>query len=49
MVQRVVDEIILQGELKKICAKDETHENIDDKIDNGELYELDKMRFDENK
>ena len=48
MVQHTVDEIILQ-EKQKLSVKDETHDNIDDKVDEDELYNLDKTILDENK
>ena len=28
---------------QKLSAKDETHDNIDDEVDENELYEIDKM------
>ena len=39
MVQHIVDYIILQ-EKQKLSVKDETHENIDDEIDDDEMHEL---------
>ena len=46
MVQHTVDEIILQ-EKQKLSVKDETHDNIDDEVDEDELYEIYKMSLDE--
>ena len=40
-VQHAVDEIILQ-EKENLSVKDETYENIDDEVDEDELYELEK-------
>ena len=48
MVQHAVDETILQ-EKEKLSVKYETHENIDDEIDEDEMYELDKMSLGKNK
>ena len=45
-IQHAVDEIILQGN-EKLSVKDETYENIDDEVDEDDLYKLDKMSFDE--
>ena len=45
MVQHGVDEIILQK--RKLTVEDETHENIDNKVDEDDLYELDKMSPDD--
>ena len=46
IVQYAVDEII-QQEKEKLSVKNETHENIDDKFDEYELYEIDKTSLDE--
>ena len=34
---------------KKLGLKDETHENIDDKFDGDDMYEIDKPSLDEKK
>ena len=41
MFQHAFDEKILQ-EKEKLSVKDETHENIDDEIDEYQLYDLEK-------
>ena len=41
IIQRVVDDIILQYN-NKLSVKYETHDNTDEKVDEDELYELDK-------
>ena len=48
VTQHTVDEIILQKN-EKLSVKYETHDNIDDEVDEDELYELDKMSLDEKK
>ena len=48
MVQHAVDEIILQ-EKKKPGVEYETHENIDDEVNEYDMYKLDKLSPDEKK
>ena len=40
--QRAVYEILLQ-EKEKLNLEDETHDSIDDEVDEDELYKIDKM------
>ena len=50
MVQHAVDEIILQEiEKENFSVKNETHEKIDDEVDEDELYELDALSHNKNK
>ena len=46
IAQHVVDEII-QQEKEKLSVKDETHENIDDEVDEDDMYDIDKIILDE--
>ena len=48
IVQHAVDEIILQ-ENKQLGVKVETHNKIDDEVDEDELYEIYKTILDEKK
>ena len=46
IVQHAVDGIFLQDK-DKLSVKDETHKQIDDGVDEDELYDLEQMVFDE--
>ena len=46
VIQHTVYYITLQ-ENERLSLKYETHENIDDEVDEDDLYELDKMSLDE--
>ena len=48
MVQHAVDEIILRDN-NKLSAEYEAHENINDEINEDNLYEIDNMSIEENK
>ena len=48
IIQHAFDEIIPQQN-KKISVKYETHENMNDQVDEDELYKLNKKSLDENK
>ena len=48
VVQNTVYDIILQKK-EKLSVKDETHENVDDELDDDKRYELNKICIDQNK
>ena len=48
VVQHVVNYIIFQQN-KKLSVEDESHENINSKVDENYLYEIDDMSLDEKK
>ena len=47
IVQHALNEITLKKKYK-LSVKDKTHENIDDKVNEDELYEIKKMSLDKN-
>ena len=50
MVQHAVHEIILQeNEKVNLSVKNERHENINDEVDEYDVYDLDKLILDEKK